>query len=138
MLISGDKNENTFDDKDICLICYDKLDNNISILKCSHKFHYECILMTYKNSKKKQCPYCRGYGDYLKLPDGIVPEYNIHKEYLSYKKQDYNITLIEGRCKHILTQGKNKNKQCSFKSKTDQGYCKRHYNIFVNILDSHT
>ena len=131
MLIKSDSesNINTFDDKNICLICYDELDNNISILNCGHKYHNECILMTYKNEKKKQCPYCRSDGGYLKLLPGVIPVYNIHKEYFSYKKKDFKIELIEGRCKHILTQGKNKGKQCSFKSKTDIGYCNRHFKI---------
>ena len=48
-----------------CGICGDKLQNNetdkkkqIVVLKCSHRFHFECIQMSYKFSNNKQCPYC--------------------------------------------------------------------------------
>ena len=31
----------------ICKICYDTLkpEDNISLLKCQHKFHYDCIML---------------------------------------------------------------------------------------------
>ena len=54
---STDSNEGEqFDDKNICLICYDSMENNnnISILKCGHKYHYNCIYQTYKNLKNKK------------------------------------------------------------------------------------
>ena len=110
MLISSKNIDENFDDTNICLICYDKLDNNVSILKCNHKFHYECIHMTYKNSKKKKCPYCRSDGGFLELPKGTIPEYSIHKEYSSYRNNNFKIELIENRCKYILIKEKtNKN-----------------------------
>ena len=128
MLIKSDSGVNTFNDNNICLICYDELDDNVSILNCGHKYHYNCILLTYKNTKSKTCPYCRSPGGYLKLEPGIVPEYNIHKEYVYYKKNDYKIELIEHRCKYILVKGKNKGNQCSFKHK-EGGYCTRHFKM---------
>ena len=156
MLITSIKEVNTFDDKNVCLICYDNLNENesifdlnksikcekiekkndnlninynISVLNCGHKFHYKCIFMTYLDAKKRKCPYCRSDGGYLHLPDGVLPSYNIHKEYFAYKKDNFDIKLIEGRCKHILTKGKNKNNQCSFKAKMG-GYCTRHFKMF--------
>lgn len=132
MFIKSDEGENTFNDNNICLVCYDELkEEDLSILKCGHKFHYECIHMTYKNMKSRCCPYCRSDGGYLKLYPGVVPEYNIHYEYITFKKKEYQIELIEGRCKHILIKGKNKGKQCSFKDK-GEGYCGRH----IKLLNS--
>ena len=132
MLISTSEDDTSFDDKDICLICYDKLDENVSILKCNHKYHYKCIQMTYKNTKKRNCPYCRSDGGFLELPKGTIPLYGIHKEYINYKKNNYDIVLIENKCKYILVKGKNKGCQCSFNSKTEEGYCMRHHNMLNN------
>ena len=28
---------------DECIICFEKLEYNIAILKCNHKYHFECI-----------------------------------------------------------------------------------------------
>ena len=130
--ISTTKDEE-FDDKDICLICYGKMEknDNLSILKCNHRYHYNCIYLTYKNLKnKRECPYCRSDGGYISLPEGRVPEKHIHKEYLEYRKGNTSVVkLIEGRCKYILKKGKNAGYQCSFKSKCDSGYCVRHNNM---------
>ena len=142
---STDSNEGEqFDDKNICLICYDSMENNnnISILKCGHKYHYNCIYQTYKNLKnKRECPYCRCDGGYIALPEGRIPEKHIHQEYLEYRKGNTGIVkLIEGRCKYILKRGLNAGYQCSFKIKCESGYCTRHHKIIEkdkieNILD---
>ena len=66
--------------------------------------------MTYKMNKKKECPYCRSDGGYLKLKDGMVPLFNIHREFDDYVNGNFNmdnIKYIEGRCKQILKTGKN-------------------------------
>ena len=47
---------------DIC--CEDHNDESI-ILKCNHKFHYFCILKTFKVSLNRKCPYCRTTSDLL-------------------------------------------------------------------------
>lgn len=117
----------------ICKICYDSLEtqNNISLLKCGHKFHYECIMLTYKTLKgKRQCPYCRKDGGYLDLYPGKAPIKNIHKEYSDFKNGNLDsIKFIEGKCKFILKRGKNVGNQCSFNIKTNQGYCARHHKM---------
>ena len=43
---------NTKEDDKICMACYTEIRENetISILKCGHNFHYECIFYTYKNN----------------------------------------------------------------------------------------
>ena len=67
-----------------CSVCYEKLNdteynvNTLSIkdpqctiiLKCGHKFHYDCIFMCYLKCKKILCPYCRQEGGLLPLPEG--------------------------------------------------------------------
>ena len=36
--------------EDICPICYDNFEeNDMTILKCGHKFHDQCILETYNS-----------------------------------------------------------------------------------------
>ena len=42
--------------KKSCLVCHDKLDKDIVTLKCGHKYHYNCIFMTFKMNKKRECP----------------------------------------------------------------------------------
>ena len=132
MLIQSDETENFFDDKNICLICYDNLNNNdnISILKCCHKYHYNCILLSYRKVNKRICPYCRSDGGFLDLPKGVSPEYKIHYTSI-YNKEQLKIKYIEGKCKYILKQGKNKGKQCSFNSKTENDFCNRHNKIII-------
>ena len=81
---------------ELCSICYDNIDikknEDITILKCGHKFHYNCILLTYKNTKsRRECPYCRGDGGYLLLKPGIIPMNHIHKEYKEYNNGNKDI-----------------------------------------------
>ena len=33
--------------------------DDIVKLKCNHKYHFECITLSYKFSHNKLCPYCR-------------------------------------------------------------------------------
>tara|TARA_B100000123_G_scaffold250113_1_gene208802 strand:- start:114 stop:626 length:513 start_codon:yes stop_codon:yes gene_type:complete len=131
MLIHSDKNVGEDIDFDnLCLICYDNLESNSNVvkLKCGHRYHYDCILQTYKTiNGKKKCPYCRCDGGYLPIKPGLKPIKNIHKEY--NKEGIYNITYIPNKCKFILQKGKNKGCQCSFNIKTPQGYCLRHQKI---------
>jgi len=42
---------------DECSICLDKLDKNIFILKCNHKFHKECLSRWL--NVNPSCPLCR-------------------------------------------------------------------------------
>ena len=42
--------------------------------KCGHRFHYKCIMMTFKcalkkynNSKSRRCPFCRSSGGHLPM-----------------------------------------------------------------------
>tara|TARA_B100000795_G_scaffold239348_2_gene200964 strand:+ start:1259 stop:1690 length:432 start_codon:yes stop_codon:yes gene_type:complete len=135
--------ENNYNIDDNCLICHDLLEkdsiaisengnipfNSQVILKCSHKFHYNCIFNTYKINNKRECPYCRNIGDFLELKDGMIPFYNIHKEFDDYVNGDFNldnINYIEGKCKKILKSGKNPGTQCKNKPKSNKNYCGKH------------
>lgn len=128
--IEGDVEDN-MDFDNLCLICYDTLEdgiNKVVTLQCNHKYHYDCILATYKSlNGKKQCPYCRSNGSYLSLPPGKLPIKNIHQEY--NKEGNYNIQYIEGKCKYILKRGKNSGSQCTFNIKTEGGLCSRHHKL---------
>lgn len=43
-----------------CIICLEDLNDNIAILSCNHKYHYECIQkwMNTKNNFKNFCSIC--------------------------------------------------------------------------------
>jgi hypothetical protein len=43
-----------------CIICFEPLENNIAILKCNHKYHFDCITnwINRKKSLTKFCPLC--------------------------------------------------------------------------------
>ena len=124
-----------------CSICYENLDNDT--VKCLHKFHYNCILLTYKTSynninsysykRRRECPYCRRDGGYLPLKMGVLPIKHIHKEYDKYIKDTETNNLekwekyfIKNKCKAILKSGKNAGNQCSKNLKGDSKYCSMH------------
>lgn len=86
---------------DICNICSDVLDINITKLKCGHIFHYNCIKMSYKYSNYTECPYCRQNGGKL--------------------------VKIEELCYALIKTGKNKGQQCKNKIKIGK-YCGKHLN----------
>lgn len=111
--------------KDSCAICQEDIDNfnDLEILKCNHKYHYDCIRDWFvkiqspqgmSQHKKRECPYCRVNGNYLKLRLNETPIKGVHKEYKSYNKfkngnkqckaitrnktQCLNIALYNGYC----------------------------------------
>ena len=127
---NNDNSEN-IDFDNLCSICYDSLDEETVVtLKCGHKYHYNCISMTYKSINKRHCPYCRGDGGFLTLLPGKMPIKNIHLEY--NKEGNYNLEYIPGKCKYMLKRGKNSGSQCNFNSKTEDGYCSRHHKLVSN------
>jgi hypothetical protein len=121
-------------DEHICPICYDKLDDNIIKLRCGHIFHYECILHQYRTTNKRICPYCRCYGGYIELKNGVFPLKNIHKEYnelhaLIYEnnQEELNKTakkyINSNYCECIIIKGKNIGSQCKKKKIKDSDFC---------------
>ena len=127
---------------DKCLICYETFEettDEIAVqLLCSHAFHYDCILQSYKMKTSKsghgysyrECPYCRKKGGYLPLLEGMIPECRIHKEYqqmLNYKKH-YGAW---GQCKGKLGNGK----RCLNRAKAIVGeVCGKHKKQYDNGL----
>jgi hypothetical protein len=132
------------EDEKICPICYDDLDSKKDIVKllCGHKFHYECILLIYKNAKLsymhnkkkiRRCPFCRMDGGYLPLILPQVPLNGIHVEYVNLEifQNNNNWEAIEQyfnreRCHTILKSGKNMGNQCSRRCIKNIKFCKIH------------
>ena len=104
----------------LCGICHDHLRNkqSFSKLKCGHHFHYDCILKTYMNIKKRQCPYCRGKGGWLSLLSDRPIKY-VHKEY-------YTAYL----CPAIIMNGINKGCKCNNNTKNGRKFCGKHKKYF--------
>ncbi len=42
----------------MCKICYDDIEDNITILSCNHKYHEHCINTWLESISIKTCPYC--------------------------------------------------------------------------------
>ena len=42
-----------------CSICLEEINGNISIAKCKHIFHYQCLTKYINISGKQECPLCR-------------------------------------------------------------------------------
>jgi hypothetical protein len=113
---------------EFCDICFEKHDKTSVILKCKHRFHYDCILASFvrkkiKNKSIRSCPYCRQSSGYLPLLDGMKPIKHIHKE-----KKKKNITV---RCLAVIKNGKRKGKSCKHSVITKSLYCGIHKN-YIN------
>lgn len=127
---SVESEEEDFDN--LCFICYEKLEEgqNITTLKCNHRYHYNCILLVFKSILQKstyaakECPYCRTTTNYLPLIPGIQPIKFIHQEYKPLGKS--KIQFIPGKCKYMLKRGPKAGHQCASDIKTEGGYCKKH------------
>ena len=86
------------DNDNECLICYDILDDkDASTLTCGHKFHNQCVILSYQHAGNTQCPYCR----------------------------NVNGALPKKLCSAILKTGKNKGKSCNVVARYGN-LCKRH------------
>lgn len=79
-----------------CGMCMEKIKKNIPkrVLKCTHTFHYECIKSWYiqlnKNNGmgkhiRRECPYCRKDGGYIKPEKGDKWIRNVHSYYYKPK-----------------------------------------------------
>lgn len=109
-----------------CAICYEKNDDYTHKLNCGHTFHYNCLYLSFKNSKNNDCPYCRSKHNYLPIVPGLkkfnskIIEYDINK-----------LDLINKKCDMILKKGKNKGTQCSKNCKLGFNYCSVHQNQII-------
>ena len=133
--------------KETCPICYDELDSTSITLKCNHKFHYNCILNSFKSlitknrhiitNKSRKCPYCRDDGGYLPLRDNIYPFKGIHIEHREIEDclyiNDFDKLKIitdkyidKSKCNAIIKTGINKGYQCKKNKKKQLDYCYLH------------
>jgi hypothetical protein len=123
-----------------CPVCYEKIqsEEELTILKCGHKYHYHCIFNSFKmnhsgyENKRRQCPYCRVESDYLELKPGLIPRRQIHEEYNDLKGKNIKLEQLEAfllpdKCQAIIMAGINKFNQCTRKQ-LDKKYCKLHKN----------
>ena len=152
LIINTQKSEPVKHNDNECPICCDKLDDNDEnnvVLKCNHKFHYDCILAAYKSKQQnthnsriiRSFPFCRGYGGYLELKKNMFPLRKIHKEWVKicdcfltndYKKieeitKDY---INTEKCHAIVKTGNNKGSQCVKSKKDGYNYCHIHKKKF--------
>ena len=117
---------------DECPICYEKLDETAIKLNCGHKFHYNCILNSYKMATIKnniklfrKCPYCRNIQNSI-LPrrEGYPLIYGINSpmKYIMYTN----------KCSHIFKKGVKKGQICN--SGCEGLYCIKHQKI--NVIEN--
>lgn len=117
---------------EFCDICFDKHDKTSVVLKCKHKFHYDCILESFvrkkiKNKTVRTCPYCRQKSGHLPLLEGMKPIKHIHKEKKKIKKKIVN-------CSAVVKNGKRKGKSCRNCVQKNSLYCGIHKKYINNII----
>ncbi len=89
-------------------------------LNCGHVFHYNCLLLSFRNMQTDRCPYCRKSGNKLPLVNGLKKIY-----YDIHDTKDID-TYVNIKCKHILKKGKNKGKTCSKYCLLGEEFCSIH------------
>ena len=126
-----------------CAICYEKMDDSEIKLICGHKYHYNCILNSYKSDSLKnirnsrKCPYCRNNGGFLPLIKNVYPCKGIHIEYYEIEqlllrndfeklKEVTDKYIDKSKCNAILKSGNNKGYQCKKNKKKNSDYCHLH------------
>lgn len=123
-----------FSIRDKCLICFDTFEetsDEIAVqLLCSHGFHYDCIMESYKmdtssdgyKQSKRECPYCRCKGGYLPLLEGMKPVKKVHREWDIQEKHNKYYGAW-GQCKGFTKAGN----RCTNRAKAIVGhYCGKH------------
>ena len=117
--------------KDPCGICYKELNNKTILLKCNHRFHYECLLKVKKYYV--ECPYCRSTQTITSLKKkckaltstSVCNKTTYYESGYCLKHIDYQ----EKKCCAKLKSGVNKGKQCTKNvMSSDSDYCKIHKN----------
>tara|TARA_B100001094_G_scaffold19429_1_gene16602 strand:- start:149 stop:526 length:378 start_codon:yes stop_codon:yes gene_type:complete len=104
-----------------CEICGDLLDSQyVHKLSCGHKYHYQCIFLTYKHTKNIQCPYKCKMKEKLPLVNGI-------KKVVPWIHEVDEANVYENKkCETLLTRGKNKGMSCSRYCELGYFNCKIH------------
>ena len=115
-------------EKEICPICAYPMDSKFVYCtkECGHKFHYECLLKTFKHCGNN-CPYCRKKHIHLPLINGLKAGDLKHCRLFFEGNYPDNIKNYKTtRCKYVLKKGKNKGKVCNKNCKLGYEYCKSH------------
>tara|TARA_B100000780_G_C20820033_1_gene325806 strand:- start:120 stop:467 length:348 start_codon:yes stop_codon:yes gene_type:complete len=101
-----------------CSICGDLLSSEYSHKQpCGHEFHYQCLLLTFKNMKNTECPYCR-VSNKLPVVSGL-------KKKIHWIHEDTDEQPLV-KCQQLLTKGKNKGHKCTRGCQLGYEYCKIH------------
>jgi hypothetical protein len=139
-----DSINSTNEDCDICGISLNK--GYTHELSCNHKFHYECLVKTFKMNKTKystlkkrnNCPLCRSPSNYLPIVNGLKKiEIGIHisrKDFLNQKGLNeiysYNLTHLNNtKCNFVMKRGKRKGEVCGKNCKLGYEMCGIHVKI---------
>ena len=120
--------------KDICLITNEKLEENHVKLFCNHKFNYNPILNEVIKQKKFssgletqklysyqiKCPYCRNVQNKILPYNSKFPKYNNINWSLEH-------CMNVNKCCYVFMSGKKKNELCC--KLTHGKYCLTHFKI---------
>jgi hypothetical protein len=114
-------------DDNKCLICGDDFgDKCTHTLTCNHKFHYECLYLSFKQSGQYHptCPFrCNipnNSANKLPLVNGLK---KINNKWHDLSKIDEFENIP---CKHILKRGKRIGEKCGNNCQLGSSYCGRH------------
>ena len=50
-----------------CIICLEYLKENIVVLNCKHRYHYQCIQEWFLKKKHLSCPLCCGESEIINI-----------------------------------------------------------------------
>ena len=90
---------------EICSICLEKINGDITITKCNHIFHYLCLAKNIKTYEKTECPICRSNvktGRKKEVANRMVPiRRNIEYDY------SYQLSILNSFSNHENHQRNN-------------------------------
>ena len=52
---------------DECVICLEDLKENIVVLNCKHRYHYQCMQQWFLKKGRLSCPMCRGESEIINI-----------------------------------------------------------------------
>ena len=112
-----------------CPICGDDLKNELChTLECNHKYHYNCLLLTFKNLRCNGCPYCRSKNNYLPIVNGLKKQIvGIHVSKAEELSDENGVMKYNNvPCNALLKRGPNKGKECGKNCKLGYDKCRTH------------
>lgn len=128
----GDSNNEIGDsDELLCMITYDKLEDDHIKLDCNHCFNYEAIFNEVRNQKTRinnlevqklgkdqiKCPYCRNIQNSILPPSHKFPN-------ITYVNYPIKYCMKRFQCKHVYKSGIRKGNQCE--RRCVKSYCTLH------------